>query len=83
MPDEPNEEDQGRASRAGIAKVKTAALKRGLAKEKNQLCAQKKEYVSMHQTAPEELTRFLNDPETFKEILKAAEKDPKAMLVRR
>lgn len=54
MPDELSPEDERLAARANIAKAKTAAMKKGLAKHKNLLSA-KKDFVSRNLQSPMEL----------------------------
>lgn len=83
MPDDPSSDDQSLASKANIAKVKTTAMKKGLAKQKNIISAKKKDFISHNMQPPEELTIFLQSDSTFEEILKAAETDKHALLVRR
>ena len=83
MPDEPSSEEQALVSKANIAKVKTGAMKKGLAREKNQILAKKKDLLAKQMTPPEELTRFLRSDATFEAILRVAHADAKDILVRR
>ena len=82
MPDEPTKEDESLASKAQICRVKTNSLKKGLARHKNLLSAKKKDLLSRQLQPPEDLTMFLQSDETFEEILKIANRDPKDIVVR-
>ena len=83
MPDEPSAEEQTLVSKANVAKVKTGAMKKGLAREKNLISAKKKDILSKEIRPSEDLTRFLQSDDTFDEILKVADADVKDILVRR
>lgn len=83
MPDDTTDEEQALASKANIASVKTKTKKKGLAKEKSCISAKKKDVLSKLMQPPEELTRFLQSDDTFKQVLKVAESEKNAILVRR
>jgi hypothetical protein len=83
MPDDPSVEEQALASRANIAAVKTKAMKKGFAKQKNLVAAKKKDFISTRLQPPEELTRFLQSDSTFEVVLRAFQEDKQSLLVRR
>ena len=80
MLDEPTLEEQSLATTCTIAKNKTAALKKGLAKQKNLLAARKKDLVARQLEPPEELI-ILTPPLT--RSIKLAHKDVQDISVRR
>ncbi len=83
MPDDPSPGEQAMVAKVSIATVKTGAMKKGLAKEKNLLCAKKRDFISKNLGPPEELTLFLQSDDTFQTVLDAAAKEPQAIIVRR
>ena len=80
---QPSPDEKSLASMVQIAKEKTGALKKGLAKQKNLLAAKKKQLISKQLQPSEDLTKFLKSDTTFEEILKIAHRDAQDMAVQR
>ena len=83
VPDEPSPEDQTLANKATIAKTKTCAMKKGLAKRKNLMAAKKKDFIAREIEPPRRLLVFLQADSTYDVVKKVADEDPQALLVRR
>ncbi len=66
MPTDLSQEEEKLVGRAHVSKTKTDGLKKGLRNQQLLLSAQKKEYVSKHLTAPDELISFLQAEQTGK-----------------
>lgn len=58
-------------------------MKKGLNRKKNMISAKKKDLTATNIGPPTDLTIFLNSDATFDFILKAAEDDKQAIVVRR
>ena len=83
MPEEPSPEEQSLVAKTNIAQVKTLAMKKGLARQKNLISARKKDVIAKQIQPPKELMLFLHDQATFDEILRVAHANIHDTLVRR
>lgn len=83
MSNDPTPEEKALAGKINIVRLKTGGMKKGLTKKKNLIAAKKKDLISEIMQPPLELTQFLQSQETFDTILKAAEDNKQAIIVRR
>ncbi len=73
MPDDLSQTKEKLVGKAHVSKTKTDGLKKGPRKQQLLLSAKKKEYVSKHLTAPNELISFLQADETLEKVLEGGD----------
>ncbi len=73
MPNDLSKAEETLIGRAHVSQTKTNGLKKGLRKQLLLLSSKKKEYVSKHLTAPDDLINFLQAEGTLEEVLKGGD----------